>query len=375
MAITLLEMLLDAGLITPGQCDESLQNRVFFGGRIGTNLIELDCVEEEDLARFLSRKLAVPYVDPKVLLNLTPDVIGLIPPDIALQYQVIPLRLDNLRLTIAMADPTALIAIDEISFITGKIIQPMITPEVRLVQALGKYYRYEIDERYRQVIERIEERRQATARVAALAEVPQPVATPPEPAADEVPTTAEPTASAAGEGEEPQQEPWKAQIERYSIDQTSRSLARAEDPGEIGDCLIRFLGQTFGRAALFLIRAEAICGWRAIRDGETLEDFREVRIPVTGTSVLESVTELQTPYLGPLPASPFSACLIEALGGESDGEALLVPVLLGNRTVVILYAGDSREKLQGEAFVLEKLATKAALAFEILIAREKILMS
>jgi hypothetical protein len=373
MAITLLEMLLDAGLITPGQCDESLQNRVFFGGRIGTNLIELDCVEEEDLARFLSRKLAVPYVDPKVLLNLTPDVIGLIPPDIALQYQVIPLRLDNLRLTIAMADPTALIAIDEISFITGKIIKPMITPEVRLVQALGKYYRYEIDERYQQIIERIEERRQAAARVAALAEAPRPVTAPPAPAADEVSTTVEPTVSAACE--EPLQEPWKAQIERYSIDQTSRSLARAEDPGEIGDCLIRFLGQTFGRAALFLIRAEAICGWRAIREGETLADFRQVRIPVTGTSGLESVTEMQTPYLGPLPASPFSACLTEALGGEADDEALLVPVLLGNRTVVVLYAGGSREKLQGEGVVLEKLAAKAALAFEILIAREKILMS
>jgi hypothetical protein len=373
MAITLLQMLLDARLITPGQCDEALQNRVFFGGRIGTNLIELDFVEEEDLARFLSRKLAVPYVDPRELLNLTPEVIGLIPQDIALQYQVVPLRLDNLRLTVATADPAALTAIDEISFITGKIIKPMITPEVRLVQALGKYYRYDIDERYQQIIDRIEERRQAAAQAAALAEAQRLAAAPAEPAVEKVPTMD--VAAASPAGEDAQQEPWKAQIERYSIAQTSRSLAQAEDPGEIGDSLIHFLGQTFERAALFLLRAEAICGWRAIRNGAMQEDFRALRIPVSEASVFGAVAERQMPYLGPLPDGPFRVRLREALGGELAGEALLVPVLIGNRTVVILYAGGSRGQLQKEGSELKKLAAKTALAFEILIAREKILMS
>jgi hypothetical protein len=372
MAITLLDMLLEAELITPSHCDEALQNRVFFGGRIGTNLIELGFIEEEDLARFLSRKLAVPYVGPKELLNLSPEVIALIPRDLALQYQVVPVRLENRRLYVATAEPSALTAIDEISFITGKIIRPLITPEVRLVQALGKYYRFEIDERYRQIIDRIEERRQAAAQAAALAEAQPPVTASPEPLPEEVPPEPMPTASAAAA--EPQPEPWKLRIERFSIDQTSRSLAHAEDPGEIGDILIRFLGQAFGQAALFLIRAEVICGWRGIRNGAIQEDFRRVRIPVGEASILGAVAEKQKTYLGSLPASPFSARVTDALGGEFDGEALLVPVLLGNRTVVILYAGDSREKLQQEDLELKKLAAKAALAFEILIAREKILM-
>ena len=372
MAITLLDMLLDAELITPGHCDEALQNRVYFGGRIGTNLIELGFIEEEDLALFLSRKLAAPYVDPKELLNLPPEVIAIIPRDLALQYQVVPVRHNNRRLYVAMADPSALTAIDEISFITGKIIRPLITPEVRLVQALGKYYRFEIDERYRQIIDSIEERREAAGQAAALAEAQRPATASTEPLPEEVPPETMPTASAAAA--EPQPEPWKQRIERFSIDQTSRSLAHAEDPGEIGDILIRFLGQAFGQAALFLIRAEAICGWRGVRDGAIQEDFRSVRIPVGEASVLGAVAEKQKTYLGSLPASPFSARVTDALGGEFDGEALLVPVLLGNRTVVILYAGDSREKLQQEDLELKKLAAKAALAFEILIAREKILM-
>jgi hypothetical protein len=369
MAITLLDMLLEAELITAGQCDEALQNRVFFGGRIGTNLIELGFIEEEALARFLSRKLAVPYVDPQELLNLPPQIIALIPPELSLQYQVVPLRLENRRLYVATADPSALTAIDEIAFITGKIVKPLITPEVRLVQALGKYYRFAIDERYQQIIDRIEECRQA----ALLAAARQPLTEPPQPLAASTPPANLPTASAVAD--EPPQEPWKARIERYAIDETSRSLARAEDPGDIGDTLIRLLGQAFAQAALFLIRGEAVCGWRAAREGEPQEEFRTLRIPLGDASVLGAVVENQKPYLGPLPASPLSARMAGALGGGCIGEALLVPVVLGGRTVVILYAAGSRVQLQDASPLLKRLAAKTVLAFEILVAREKILIS
>ncbi len=358
MAITLLEMLLDAGLITAGQCDEALQNRVFFGGRIGTNLIELGFVEEEDLARFLSRKLAVPYADPKELLNLQPKVVSLIPRELAVQYQVVPLREENRRLYVATADPSALTAIDEIAFITGKIVRPLITPEVRLVQALGKYYQYPIDERYQQIIDHIEERRQAAAA-----------------AAQQNPLPAEPEPEPAPAAREPLQEPWRKRLEHYSIDHTSRMLARAEDPGEIGDSLIHCIGQSFAQAALFLVRAKAICGWRAIREGSLREEIRQLRIPLEDAALLGSVAQKRKPYLGPLPEAPLRDQLATALGGELPGKAMLVPVLVIGRTVIIIYVTGSREQLQQGAALLKKLAAKAALAFEILIAREKILMS
>jgi len=368
MAITLLEMLLDAGLINPGQCDEALQNRVFFGGRIGTNLIDLGFITEEDLARFLSRKLAVPYVDPKDLLNIPPEVIALIPGDLALQYQVVPVRLEHRRLHVATADPTALTAIDEISFITGKIVKPMITPEVRLVQSLGKYYRYAIDDRYRQIIDRIEEQRKAAEAFPKPPADEDSQALPQEKRSENIPAD-------STNAEEQHHEPWKRQIERYSIDQTSRSLAHAEDPGEIGDILIRFLGQEFGRAALFLIRAGAVCGWRAVRDGVLREEFRKVRLALTDAAGLDAVAEKQKTYHAPLPASPLRTLLVETLGEEGGEEVLMVPVPLGGRTVAILYAEGTREKLQRGKGLLTRLAGKASLAFEILIAREKILIS
>src|SRR5512136_918328 len=98
MAITLLDMLLEAGLITREQFEEALLNRVVYGGKIGSSLIELGFVTEEDLAQFLSKKLAVPYVSPEQLLSIPPDIISLIPRDLALKYRAIPISLEKRRL-------------------------------------------------------------------------------------------------------------------------------------------------------------------------------------------------------------------------------------------------------------------------------------
>jgi len=162
-------MLQNAGLITREQFDEALKNRVLYGGKIGTSLIELGYVREDDLARFLSSKLAVPFIAAERLLAISAETIQLIPRDLALTYRVIPLHRDKKRLYLVMADPADLKAIDEISFITGFIVKPVIAPEVRLIQALGKYYGFEVDHRYQQIIGRIEQEKSAARPAPAVA--------------------------------------------------------------------------------------------------------------------------------------------------------------------------------------------------------------
>ena len=105
----------------------------------GTSLIELGFIKEEELARFLGRKLAVPYVGADRLLNIPAEIIQLIPKEMALTYGVIPIHRDKKRLYLVMSDPADLKAIDDLAFMTGFIINPVAAPEVRLVQALGKY--------------------------------------------------------------------------------------------------------------------------------------------------------------------------------------------------------------------------------------------
>lgn len=158
--ITLLEMLLRAGLINENQFDEALQNRVVHGGRIGTSLIELGFVSEVDLARFLSKKLSVPYISPEYLKNISEETIAVLPKGLALKYQAIPLKLEKKKLALVMSDPSDLKAVDEISFATGFIIRPVIAPEVRLMQALALYYGAEVPSRYLQIAKRLETERQ-----------------------------------------------------------------------------------------------------------------------------------------------------------------------------------------------------------------------
>lgn len=374
MGITLLDMLKNNGLITREQFDEALKNRVLYGGKIGTSLIELGYVREDDLARFLSGKLAVPFVDAARLLAIPPETILLIPRDLALKYRVIPIHRDKKRLFLVMADPADLKAIDEISFITGFIIKPVVAPEVRLVQALGKYYQCEIDPRYRQIIDRMEREKEPSRPVTPSAEpVPTQAAIP-------LPSPVLPAPAAPGGEEELEEvevvgeEEWLRRIGHYSIDSASKSLAGAEDREEIAATLMGYLGQEFDRVALFVSRGETINGWKGLRNQEELKDFDRLVISGDPPSVLRTVAEGQGYYLGAIPDTPMNAVMLDGLGGGRPAAALLLPLVIMGRVVNILYV-EGGEKDLGERFVeLHRLLAKAALAFEILIFREKILM-
>ncbi|HEX2770222.1 MAG TPA: hypothetical protein VHN12_13175 [Geobacteraceae bacterium] len=375
MAITLLDMLLEAGLISREQFEEALLNRVVFGGKIGTSLIEMGFVTEENLARFLSRKLAVPYVSPEHLLAIPLAVIALIPRELALKYRAIPLSLEKRRLNLVMADPADLKAIDEIAFITGYIVKPLVAPEVRLVQALGKYYQLEIDHRFQQIIDRIEERKAAAHHITAaeLAEAiePSPVTM------EEVPLP-QPMTKAVQEPDDAEivveEETWIERIGHYSIDYVSKGLANAEDREEIAEIIIGYLGQEFERGALFQVRGGMVSGWKAVYRQQEVTDFPRFTIPLNQPSVLKTVAEGAVFHLGPIPETPLNHIMLEWMGGGRPDTAVLLPLLIMGRVVNILYA-EGKERELGERFVeLQKLLTKAVLAFEILIFRDKILM-
>ena len=158
MSIKLGEMLIEAGLLTRAQLDAALKNQVIFGGKLGTNLIELGYLAEEDLARFLSKKLELPCATNEQLMSIPPDIIKLIPKEVADKYKVIPISREKKRLTLAMLDPADLSVIDAISFVTGFYISPLIAPELRLAVALENYYGIKRDVRYIQLSEKWKDR-------------------------------------------------------------------------------------------------------------------------------------------------------------------------------------------------------------------------
>jgi hypothetical protein len=356
MAITLLDMLLNAGLINHDQFEEALRNRVLYGGKIGTSLIELGFISEEELALFLSKKLEVPYVHHDQLLHIPPEVINLLPRELALKYGAIPLSLDKKRLSLVMADPADLLAIDEISFITGYSVRPLITPEVRLVQALGIYYQTSVDVRFQKVIDRIE---------AEHIEAIEPLEEEPVlPLLDEETLDEAEVVEIAG---------WTERIRHFAPSELSKGLARADSREEIADLMITYLSGLFERAAIFMIRDDIASGWKGVLHQEPLLEITDVRIPLNEPSALKTVVDGAGLFLGPITETPMNRKLVEGLGGGRPQTALLAPLVISGRIVSILYA-DGEEILDKKVPEVQKLLTKAALSFEALICREKILM-
>ena len=140
MAEKLGELLIRKNLLTQAQLEEALQAQVIFGGKLGTVLIEMGLITEDTLAEILAQLISIPCAKPGQLQNIPEDVIKIISAELAEKHKVMPVSVSGKKLTLAMAEPHKLQAIDEISFRTGYIIRPILALEVRLVFALENYY-------------------------------------------------------------------------------------------------------------------------------------------------------------------------------------------------------------------------------------------
>jgi hypothetical protein len=355
MVTTLLDMLLEAGLINRAQSDEALKNRVLYGGKIGTSLIELGFIDEEHLAQFLGRKLSVPYIEPARLRDIPATTIALLPRGLAVRYRAVPLQLERKRLSLVMADPADLAAVDEIAFSTGFLIKPMVAPEIRLMQALARYYQVELDARYRQIIARLDGLQPSGPSRTAESE-------PPEPAAAEL-EEAEVVEEAGDEG----------RAVPYDLASLLRDLAAAENRNAIAAALVRFFSETYECVALFLIRRDLATGWLGRCTGKDLAELPRVTIPLGQPSVFKTVVADGGCYLGSLDPSPQNGRLLSAVGARAADPALVMPLMLAGRPVAMLYLCGSRHPLQDGVTQARELLEKAAKAFEILILRDKIL--
>jgi type IV pilus assembly protein PilB len=133
------ELLLKNNLITSQQLEKALDDQKATGGRLGDSLIKLGLVQEGELVGFLSKQYGMPSIN-LAEIKISPEVLKIIPNDVAIKYQVIPVSLRNSTLIVAMVDPSNIFAIDDIKFLTGHRIEPMIASESSMAQALDMYY-------------------------------------------------------------------------------------------------------------------------------------------------------------------------------------------------------------------------------------------
>ncbi len=139
MAIKLGEMLLKARLITQDQLNGALEAQKTGGGKLGYNLVKLGFVKEEDITQLLSQQYGVPAINLREV-EIDESVYRLIPSEVAQKYLIMPVQRTGATLTIAMVDPTNVFAMDDIKFMTGYNVDPVVASEVAIKDAIDNYY-------------------------------------------------------------------------------------------------------------------------------------------------------------------------------------------------------------------------------------------
>jgi type IV pilus assembly protein PilB len=139
MAVRIGELLLKEKRITPDQLQEALNYQKANGGKLGFNLVKLGFVKDEELTALLSKQYGVPSIS-LAQFEIDPAVIKLIPAETAQKYQIIPLSRSGATLTIAMTDPTNVFAMDDIKFMTGYNVEPVVASETAVADAITRYY-------------------------------------------------------------------------------------------------------------------------------------------------------------------------------------------------------------------------------------------
>lgn len=312
------EALVREGLITKEQLKRALERQVMFGGRIGTNLVELRFLPEDELSRFLAKYFRVAAVTTDMLAAIPEEVSTALDKEIIEKYRLLPFRKERKRLYVAMMNPNNVAEIDELRFITGYDIIPHVITELKLLFALEKYYGIKPELRFISLTD--------------------PFSQTPEPE------------------------------EKDSLEKIKAAFAEVREVEEIAGILFKEAHKISTRMGLFTVKGETIKGWKA--RGLGLEGFETTgREPSIFSEVLASRSHFRGPVLRIKGNEPF----IGILSGTPQ-DALLMPITVRDRVVALLYADNGNNSvLNANIAYIARLASMAAVAFEIIILKKRIM--
>ena len=133
------ELLVKAGKITTEQLEEALSAQQGEGGRVGTHLVKMGFIDDDDLVEFLSQRYGVPAINLGEI-EVDDSIISIIPAEVARKYTILPVSKAGAKLTIAMVDPTNVFAMDDVKFMTGYNVEPVVASDSSLRSSIDQYY-------------------------------------------------------------------------------------------------------------------------------------------------------------------------------------------------------------------------------------------
>ena len=402
MAKKLGEILLEKGVIGPRELKKALDAQLIFGGKLGTNLIEFGFVDEAVLTSALEEQKSTEVASPKLFETIPHNVIRMIPKSLVKRHFIIPLSADDKTITVAVSDPNDLVVLDEITFVTGRQVRALISPEARLLEAMESYYGLARPSRYVTLSDEIQ--KQMHGELSSIAETSGQAPAPAERWAVEMGRQDTPESELILNAVEAAHEEGASEDQRravqetlgqlqqqqaaardahaqaareeppLSLDEAGERLSRIEIRDEIGDVLLDYGAPRFDRTAVFILQKARTLGWNACGENASHERMRGLLIPKDQPSIFDSLTSGSKYFLGEVEDIPGNELLLQALGGGKPEVAFLMPISFQDRLIAAFYADGSMEKLrQLDVQAQRALAKKAGLAMEMLLIRNRIL--
>jgi hypothetical protein len=401
------ELLLEEKLITAEALEEALESQVVHGGRLGTNLVELGLVSEEDLARMLGKLHNVAHASGEMVPD--PRALEMVDLNQADQKDYLPMRVDATRMSVAVVDPQDIATLDALAFQTGRRVVPVVIPEFRMNQAQRRYCKSfrpmraidmnslrpsrtlkgaeekaaaepvgdliseeEFQSLYAQALHGGEELAAAEeellltevveeVRAPVAAPRPAPVAPPPAPVqvpapppvrADAPPPVmapvepALPTLPPLGmEAPPPPPPPMAPPLTPMSFAEAQAELARSSDREEVATTVLRYAVSKWKRCLLLSVQGSLVTGWRGMGKGVREAAVRRIGIRLSGPGTFKLVHDTRSHYVGPVRRDASSGLLYKLLGGDYPTTAVILPLLVRGKLVHMLYVDNGPGQL------------------------------
>ena len=389
------EILIEQGVISENQLRKALNAQLVYGGHLGTCLIELGYVNEDQLGKVLSDVFKVPFASVERFHDIPLSVIELLPVKLVEKLNAVPFERHHKKISIAMIDPTNIHAIDEMSFAAGCKTVPWVAPELRIAQAMERYYGIQRRQRYILVCSELDHVRSTkkARSAAAVSQSKQGVANggsspqqepvpPPRVAVTEAPLP--PTDSTAVDMCPPaaqagaiapslvdwatarENSPWSP--ERGIAD----LLCGAECAEAVTEAVLDYASRSLARCMFLTVKSThaAVRSWRRFgldRSGASKLGFCVTEEPIFQLFLGDGY------YRGPLPEGARYREMFEKMAVTPPAEILLIPVYLEDRLVAIFYGdGGTGSGIEGETEEYRRLIRKLAVALNIVILKKKL---
>jgi hypothetical protein len=367
-------LLLRDAVISLAQLEAGLRAQVLYGGKLGTNLVELDFIDVDTLGGYLGRVTGLP-VATKALFEATPnDTIANFERDLAELYVAFPLGPDPQNpnaLAVALVDASDAASVEQLASQVGCDIVPYIAPELRMYYYLERHFGLSRKARY---VRSGTRQRTSTEDDRRRTQPPRGLEMPP--AVRFVPKQNK--ADAGAKADAKPKPPRKRDEPRVALDDVIEAMATATGRNQIGDAIIEYAIGRFDAAVVFLLRDANALGWRVYtsRGSISQDEFEQLSLPLGGASALQAAHDSRAPYRGKAPTAgrPVESRLWKALHIDGDPrELLVVPVMLKARVVNLVYVHTETDEHIADELVdaLTRIGHHASDAYTRLIQRAK----